>query len=95
MSEEPQKKSMLYVRVLSPSGPLYDAPAVSLTAKNAVGKFDILVDHANFFSLLEPPDVVIDTGPDKVTIPVDRGLVKVHDNTVTLFVGIATAIASK
>lgn len=88
-------KKMLSVRVLSPAGPLYDAPAVSVTAKNSVGTFDVLFDHANFFSLLVPSKVIIDTGPEKVTFPINRGLLKVHANVVTLFVGItATNISS-
>ena len=78
----------LHVKVLSPSGPLYDAAAVSVTAENEVGAFDVLYDHANFFSLLTPSNVVIDSGSSKITLSIEQGLIKVHNNSVTLFIGI-------
>lgn len=81
-------KAKLTVRVLAPTKKIYDGAAVSITASNKVGQFDILVDHANFFSLLVESQVVVDTGSQNLTFPISEGLIKVKNNVVTLFVDI-------
>lgn len=81
----------LAVRVLAPTKKLYDGMAVSITARNKVGQFDVLVGHANFFSLLSESQVVINTGSQNLTFPIGGGLLKVKNNTVTLFVDIEPA----
>ena len=87
MSEAVKKEAeKLTVRILSPAGKLYDGPAVSVTATNKVGPFDILVGHANFFSLLSESDVVVKSGGQPAVFPITKGLIKVKANAVTLFV---------
>ena len=76
----------LKVKVISPTQTFYDGPAVSVTAVNKVGPFDILAKHANFFSLLTECDIVINTGQQSLTFPITHGIIKVHSNAVTLFV---------
>lgn len=76
----------LRVKVLAPTQAFYDGPAVSVTATNKVGPFDILADHANFFSLLTESEIIVNTGTQKFTFPATHGIIKVHNNTVTLFI---------
>jgi F0F1-type ATP synthase epsilon subunit len=76
------------VRVLAPTNKLYEGAAVSITARNKVGPFDILAGHANFFSLLPECQVVINTGSQNLTFPISKGLLKVKSNEATLFVDI-------
>ncbi|TAL14605.1 hypothetical protein EPN95_02275 [Patescibacteria group bacterium] len=64
----------------------YQGPAESVTAVNAVGKFDILPGHADFFSMLDPGEVVIGTPSDQVVFNIHNGIVTVRDNEVMLFV---------
>jgi len=79
----------LRVRILSPTKTHYDGQAVSVSANNKVGRFDILAQHANFFSLLTEGEIVVDTGPGTpIHLPVSQGIVKVTNNTVTFFVDI-------
>lgn len=82
------KQDRLTVRILAPTNRVYDGPAVSVSATNQVGPFDVLAGHANFFSLLTESQVVVDTGSDKLTIPISQGLIKVRNNVVTLFADI-------
>ena len=83
----------LKVRILSPTQVHYDGPAVVLSAVNQVGPFDILADHANFFSLLSPGNIVVNTGgAQPITIPVTQGIIKVKNNTITLFVDLEPSI---
>lgn len=83
-------ESKLTVRILSPAGKLYDGPAVSVSAINKMGPFDILFGHANFFSLLTECDVTVSTGAESTKVPISRGLLKVKGNLVTLFVNLDT-----
>lgn len=76
----------LKVKVLSPTQAFYDGPAVSVSATNKVGPFDVLADHANFFSLLTKGDIVVNTGSQALTFPTTHGIIKVHKNVITLFI---------
>lgn len=84
----------LRARVLSPTQTLYDGPALSVSAKNRVGPFDILANHANFFSLLTEGDIIVNTGFQSFTFPIQHGIVKVKNNEVTLFIDIDSAYAA-
>ncbi len=84
----------LRARVLSPTQTLYDGPALAVSATNKVGPFDILADHANFFSLLTEGDIVVNTGYQMLSFPIQHGIVKVKNNEVTLFIDIDTAFAA-
>lgn len=78
----------LQVNARAPFHVYYEGPALRVTAKNKVGVFDILPGHADFFSVLSPCDVTIETENDVVTFPLANGIAAVHNNQVTLFVNI-------
>ena len=52
------------------------------------GPFDILFEHANFFSLLVPCEVKVNTGFEAITIKIDGGILHVRDNQLTLFANV-------
>lgn len=49
----------MHAKVYAPFKIYFDGPAVSLSAKNQVGEFDILPHHRNFITLLEPGDLTV------------------------------------
>jgi F0F1-type ATP synthase epsilon subunit len=59
----------LNVMARAPFHKYYEGPAKSVSAANGVGKFDILPGHANFFSVMVPGDVVIETDKDVINFP--------------------------
>ncbi len=63
----------------------YEGDAKSVSAINAVGPFDILPGHADFFSILSEGDVIIETGSNPVTFSVTNGIITVRDDQVMLF----------
>jgi F0F1-type ATP synthase epsilon subunit len=85
-SDAPTSSKTLHVKVISPAQMYYEGPAESVSAKNKVGAFDILANHANFFSLLTAGDIVINTGAQTLKFPIKDGIVKVTNNVVTLFI---------
>jgi len=76
------------VKVFSPYQTFYQGTALSLSANNATGPFDILYNHGNFFTMISPGIVKVDTGYDTVEIEVSRGIMRVANNNVTLFANV-------
>lgn len=64
----------------------YEGEAQAVTAANSVGEFDILPGHADFFSVLTPGEVTIETGSDPISFNITNGIVAVRDDEVMLFV---------
>ena len=77
---------LLHVKVFSPARIFYEGVAQSVSAVNDTGAFDVLPGHVNFFSLLAPCNVVVDTGKEKVEVPISHGLIHDRRNQLTLFV---------
>ena len=75
----------LTVQARAPFELYYKGDAISVSATNKVGKFDILPGHADFFSVINPGDVTIETEGEDITISVDAGIVCVKDDEVLLF----------
>ncbi len=76
------------VKLFSPFQTYYQGEAVSVSANNEVGPFDILPGHSNFFSLLTEGDILINTGFQEVKVHIPNGVVRVSNNMVTLFVNV-------
>lgn len=77
----------LNVIARAPFEVFYEGVADALSAENPVGEFDILPGHADFFSVLVPGDVIIETGSsDPVKFSINNGMITVRDNDVMLFV---------
>lgn len=64
----------------------YEGTAESVTATNKVGLFDILPEHTDFFSILSPGEVIIETGTNTINFNINNGIITVRDNEVMLFV---------
>lgn len=86
MKKQDNQNSPLRVIARSPFKTHYEGEAVGLSAANPVGKFDILPGHADFFSMLIPCTVTIDTTDEPVTFEITSGIITVRDNSVNLFV---------
>ncbi|HYH36148.1 MAG TPA: F0F1 ATP synthase subunit epsilon [Candidatus Saccharimonadales bacterium] len=82
-------KTSMRVHVYSPFRDYYDGLAVSLSAENATGPFDILPKHHNFISLLLPCEIVIRTvseGERKIRI--SGGIMHVKADQVIVFLDV-------
>lgn len=83
-------KPVLSVIARAPFHVYYEGEAITVSASNSVGPFDILPGHADFFSILDPCNVMIDTGSgdEPMTFDITNGIVAVRDDEVMLFVNI-------
>ena len=79
----------LAVTARAPFHVYYEGVAEVVSAVNAVGPFDILPGHADFFSVLVPCTVVIRkaTG-DPESFDIRSGIVTIRDNEVLLFANV-------
>lgn len=66
---------------------LFDSDVENITSYNKKGTFDILLDHANFISVLDKQIIVKQRGSTR-QFTVDNGLVKVRENKVWIYLGI-------
>lgn len=66
----------------------YEGPAKMVSAANPVGNFDILPGHADFFSIMSPGRVVIETEKDALSFEISNGIITVRADEVVLFVNI-------
>lgn len=84
-SGKADKQKRFKVKIFSPYQTYYQGEAVSLSAANRTGPFDVLAGHINFFSLLTPGTVVLNTGFQQLEFPISRGVIRVNRDQVTLF----------
>ncbi len=81
-----QPPAQLTVIARAPFTVYYDGLASYVSSANKVGPFDILPGHADFFSVLNPGEVVIGTPGDPVKFTITNGIITVRDNAVMVFV---------
>ena len=81
-----QPAESLKVIARAPFSLYYEGEALSVTAANKVGPFDILPGHADFFSVLSPCDVFIETDKEPVSFSITNGIITARDNEVMLFI---------
>ncbi len=81
-------KRRFKVKIISPYDTYFVGEAVSLSASNRMGPFDILAGHAKFFSIVDSGTVVVDTGFQHLEFQILRGIIRVNHDGLTLFVNI-------
>lgn len=82
-------RSQLSVVARAPFHVYYEGEAQAVSAANVVGQFDVLPGHADFFSILEPGEVAIETGStDPIKFNISNGIIAVRNDEVMLFVNI-------
>lgn len=85
-----QKNVRLHVKIQSPEKVLFDDNVVAISSVNDVGPFDVLEMHANFITLIRDGIILYKTNKEVQRISCERGIMKVFENTVTIFLGIET-----
>lgn len=92
MSQPSQTKSAtttMRVKIYAPFKIYYDGQANSITANNRVGVFDVLAQHHNFISLLEPGGVIVRSeGKADFTMEISRGIMHVKADFVRIFLDV-------
>ena len=87
--KQPPESSSMRVKVYAPFKVYFDGEAKSMTAVNRVGPFDILPQHHNFISLLEPSEIVVRTeGKDDFKMKINQALIHVKADIIRVFLDV-------
>ena len=79
-------KPIMHVKIYSPYKVYFDGDATVLSGENGTGPFDILPNHRNFISLLNPCELVLNSVSDgENRIKVTGGILHVKKNVVSVF----------
>lgn len=82
-------KPYMKVKVYSPFRNYYEGQALSVSAENTTGPFDVLPAHHNFISLLIPPEITIrPVQGDVQRILISGGLMHVKADQVIVFLDV-------
>lgn len=78
----------MHVKVYAPFKTYFDGPAVSVSAVNDTGPFDILKRHHNFMTLVNQCDLIIRTENEEKRIQINRGVMHVKADRVIVFLDV-------
>lgn len=82
----PETTDKLRVIARAPFKLYFEGEATAVSGANKVGPFDILPGHADFFSVMSPGEVIIETGSaEPVKFDINNGIVTARDNEVMMF----------
>lgn len=85
---KPKDPMSMHIKVYSPFKVYFDQDAQSISAVNDTGPFDILPQHHNFMTLINPCDLVIRIGDDEKKIRISRGIMHVKADQVVVFLDV-------
>ncbi len=85
---DPNKPSTMRIKIYSPFKVYFDEDALSISAVNNTGAFDILPKHHNFITLLDPCEVVVRTNSDERKFKIARGVMHVKADKVIVFLDV-------
>lgn len=78
----------MHVKVYSPFKVYFNGPAFSISAVNDTGPFDILPQHHNFMTLLNPCEVVVRTDRSQEKLQINKGIMHVKADQVIVFLDV-------
>lgn len=81
-------KETFHVKIYAPFRTYFDGMAVSLSAVNGTGPFDILAHHKNFMTLIDACEVVVNTVEGEHKIPVAHAVMHVKEDQVLVFLDV-------
>lgn len=82
------REKSLHLIVRTPEKTVYEGEAKAVSSVNEKGPFDVLSAHQNFITLIKENLSIIDTSGEKQDIPVKGGVMRVHENEITIFLGV-------
>ena len=82
-------KDRIHIKIHSPFRTYFDGKAASVSATNDTGPFDVLPQHHRFMTILNTGEVIVRAEDGKQQrYKIDRGIMHVRDNQVTVFLDV-------
>lgn len=90
--KKPESKSSgepsVHIKVASPFNTYFDEEALSISAVNDTGPFDILPRHHNFITLLNACEIVVRTRRGDFRIQISGGVMHVKADQIIVFLNV-------
>lgn len=86
------KKQLLNLHVRAPEKIIFEGESRAVSSVNQDGPFDILSSHENFITIIQDYLVIYDASNQKQEIPVEKGVIRVRDNIVEVYLGVETLL---
>lgn len=84
----PSGKPTMAVKVYAPFQVYFEGQALSVTAENATGPFDVLPRHKNFLCMLVPCQLKVNSLDGEKIIKIHRALMHVKADQVVVFMDV-------
>ncbi len=81
-------EASMHIKIYSPFRVYYDDQALSISAANDTGPFDILPRHHNFMTLISPCDIIVRSVHGEQKIRISRGIMHVKADQVIVFLDV-------
>lgn len=78
----------MHAKIYAPFKVYFAGEALSVSAVNETGPFDILPRHHNFMTLLSPCTINVKTTRGDEQIPIQRGIMHVKADQVIVFLDV-------
>lgn len=78
----------VHIRVASPFKTFFDEDALSISAVNDTGPFDILPRHHNFITLLNACQITVRTARGDFHIQISGGIMHVKGDKIAVFLNV-------
>ncbi len=78
----------IHLKVVTRGELVYEGDVISVSSVNDKGKFDVLIRHANFITLIRDEIIIRDTGGEERVIKIGRGILKVFENEANAYLGV-------
>ncbi|MBP9820676.1 F0F1 ATP synthase subunit epsilon [Candidatus Saccharibacteria bacterium] len=85
------KTKLFHLKIYAPFNVYFDGEVKSVSAVNSTGPFDVLANHHNFLTLLNPCDITIRKDGDKevpIIIKISKGIMQIKKNDVVVFLDV-------
>lgn len=83
-----KQSQTVHIRVSSPFKTFFDEDALSISAENATGPFDILPQHHNFITLLNACQITVRTPRGDFHIQISGGIMHVKADQIAVFLNV-------
>lgn len=78
----------VHIKVASPFQVFFDEEALSISAENDTGPFDILPRHHNFITLLNACEILVRTKTGEFRIQISGGVMHVKADQIVVFLNV-------
>lgn len=87
-------KTQLTITIKDSEKTIFEGHAFAVSSVSNVGKFDVLVSHANFIALIKESVTIHQDNQKPQILQIETGVIKVRENIIKIILGMETKAKS-